>query len=229
MDQVLILDTETTGLSPETDRCIEVGAVRYSLTHHCVIESMSRLISAEGNAAERINHIPAAALKNVGIRTDATWEQVDRMAWHCDAILAHRAEFDQQWIPEAETGTPNLHLKPWICTKFGVRWPLQAEEGQSLIYLALEHGVAVADPHRALADCMLLARLLYRCHELGHDVQAMLARGLRPMATFQALVSFDDKDKAKDAGFRWDAAKRQWLRKMAIADAAELPFKTRQV
>lgn len=52
---------------------------------------------------------------------------------------------------------------------------------------------------------------------------------MRAKALFVALVPFERKDEAKAAGFQWDAARRQWLRTMAIEDAAALPFRTQQV
>jgi DNA polymerase-3 subunit epsilon len=90
----------------------------------------------------------------------------------------------------------------------------------SLVPLALAHDLGVAVAHRALADCDLIARLLTRCRELGHDIDAMLTRGLRPKVTLMACVSFDDRELAKVAGFHWHAPRKQWLRRMVEADAA---------
>jgi DNA polymerase-3 subunit epsilon len=89
--------------------------------------------------------------------------------------------------------------------------------------------VACASAHRAMADCDLLARLFTRVAEMGADLDDMLAHGLRPKATFQALVSYESNHLAKTAGFRWNAEKRVWARKMAIEDAAALPFKVREI
>jgi len=122
---------------------------------------------------------------------------------------------------------------PWIDTCGAVDWPMQSKPNTNLISLALDHGLGVVDPHRALSDCMLIARLITRCndlrHQTGHDVQAILARGLRPRATYEALVPFERKDEAYDAGFHWDRVKRQWLRKMAREDTPLLPFRVREV
>ena len=229
MEQVLILDTETTGLDPAVDHCIEVAAIRYSLKHGCMIEAVSRVIPIEGpNAAEVVNRIPAAtlALDVAGASAESTWQQIDRMASHVDAVCAHNAEFDRSFIPIAPT--PMLQKVPWIDTCDGMAWPQQSKPGASLITLALDHGIGVVDSHRALADCLLLAHLFQRCAE-RFDVAALLAQGLRPRALFQALVSFEAKDSAKAAGFHWDAVSRRWLRRMAIEDAGKLGFRTQEV
>lgn len=220
MDRILILDCETTGLDPEKDQCIEVAAVLYSLRAQAVTEAHSWLIESDTNDAEHINRISPSILRGkTAYDAKYVWEQVMVTADICDAILAHNADFDRQWVP------PNTIGLPWIDTLHGVTWPLETRPGINLIQLALEHGVGVVDAHRALSDCLLLARLLTRVAELGHDVEAILQRGLRPMATFQALVSYDQRQAAKDAGFYWEAPKKQWLRKMAIEDAAKLPFR----
>lgn len=223
MKTVLILDCETTGLAPESDRVIEVAAVRYSLQHHCVLESYATLILGDSNAAESINHIPAVALSN-GSPDVPVWERVEQMGMRCDAVLAHNADFDRSFTPSYA-----LAEIPWIDTCGAVDWPRQSKPGASLISLCLDHGLGVVDPHRALSDCLMLARLLARVHEMGHDVGAILARGLRPRAMFQALVSYDDKDLAKEAGFRWDAERKAWLRKMACEDVGSLVFRTKEV
>ena len=74
-----------------------------------------------------------------------------------------------------------------------------------------------------------MARLFTRAKELGVDLSAMLARGLRPKATFVAMVPIEQKDLAKEAGFRWDPAKKQWKRMMAIEDAEALGFPVKQI
>jgi len=211
--EICILDTETTGLTPETGQCIEVAVVRYSLKHRAVVESMSQLFYADHNPLEHINHIPSEILLGAILDSDCIWRQVEYCASECEAIIAHNAEFDQQWVPN------ELLAWPWICTCHGVDWPLQTKPGSSLVDLALAHGLAVVDPHRALSDCLLLARLLNRCAELGHDVEAMLRRGLRPKGEFKADVSFADKERAKQKGFKWDPARKIWHKSMAVEDA----------
>ena len=226
MDFVAILDTETSALTPEEGECIEVALVRYSVKHACVVDSFSRVMQSGENAAERINHIPASLLKQYGYAHDTIWRWLDAACAPCEAVLAHNADFDRQWVPES-----NLLRKPWIDPCRMVDWPKQSKPGSSLINLALEHGLGVVDPHRALSDCLMLARLMTRCAELGHDLEAILARGLRPAAMFEALVPIQRKDEAKDLGFGWMNAgyERKWTRKMAIEDTKSLPFDVRQL
>lgn len=219
MKNVLLLDVETTGLDPATDQVIEVGAILYSLEHATSLISYSTLVHAETNAAEHINRIPVNALVTKGVAPNLAWGMIGNLAEWSDAILAHYAEFERSFSPP-----PLLTVKPWICTKSDIRWPKEHRPEMSLIPLTLAHDLGVVTAHRALADCDMLARLLTRCHELGHDVTAMLERGLRPKVTLIANVSYDDRELAKQAGFRWNAETKQWLRQMVEEDAQDLGF-----
>jgi DNA polymerase-3 subunit epsilon len=221
MRNVLILDTETTGLDPGKDHVLEVGAVLYSVKFGTVLSAFSSLLPGESNAAEAINRIPTAALKDAESFSNPWWV-VREMALYGDAIVAHRAEFDRSFVPE------NLRtIRPWICSKYDIQWPKQTRPGSSLVPLALEHDLGVAYAHRALADCDLIARLFTRSRELGADLNAMLTRAMRPKAEFVALVSYDDRQLVKDAGFQWNGDTRLWTRRMFIEDASTLPFKVR--
>lgn len=229
MDVVCIADTETSGMAPTDHQVIELGVVSYSIKRATILGCYSELIELEPgrktNEAEFVNHISTAAL-DLGRKAATVWARAAAIVAPCEAILAHNAEFDRQWVPEKALV---FSVLPWIDTCFGVNWPKQSKEGSSLINLALEHGLGVVDPHRALQDCLLLARLMTRCAELGHDVSKILERGLRPMATYQAMVSYDTNKLAKEAGFKWKPETKQWLRRMAIEDAGKLEFRTVEV
>lgn len=222
MKTLLFIDTETTGLSPETDRLLEVGAVLWSVEHRCILSTWSDLIDGDGNAAEAINRIPPSALSY----GDALGNVLANLAAYerrADGVVAQRAEFDRGFLEAAGFKT----RAPWICSKFDIEWP-RSKVGDGLVSTALAHGVGVVSAHRAITDCLILARLFERVAET-HDLQPMLARAMRPKATFQAMVSYDDREKAKSAGFQWDSVTRRWTRRMAVEDAAALGFKTMEV
>ena len=220
MRNILILDTETTGLDPAVDRAIEVAAILYSVEHATVLKSYSSLVRADANPCESINRIPPAALATAPT-WDAAWSPLGSLASEAQAIVAHNADFDRSFAPR-----DLVEALPWVCSKNDLAWPRQEKQGMSLVALALAHDLGVAVAHRAMADCDLLARLFTRARELGADLPAMLARGMRPKAEFIALVPFERKDEAKAAGFQWDGARREWRRRMAIEDAAAMPFRT---
>ncbi len=221
MKTIAILDTETTGLDPAKDDVLEVAVCIYDLASASAVRSYASLLRASENRAFDVNGIPVAALERAPEPT-LVWAGVETLLRSADTVVAHRADFDRSFVE------PHLTARvPWVCSKFDLRWP-RGKPGDGLVHLALAHGLGVASAHRATTDVDTLARLFTRAAELGADLPAMIAHGLRPKARFVALVSFEEKEAAKTAGFQWDASRREWWRTMAIDDAAALPFRTRR-
>jgi DNA polymerase-3 subunit epsilon len=136
------------------------------------------------------------------------------MADCADAIVAHNAAFDRAWIdPLLPTALP------WICTCEGIRWP-GLRLNPSLTDLALAYDVPVWAAHRALTDCIYLAQVFERDGNLRQHI----AEGLEPRRLVIAKVSYDDREQAKTAGFRWDPAARQWSRRCSASEISALPF-----
>jgi DNA polymerase-3 subunit epsilon len=217
---VAIVDTETSGLDPKTGELLEVAVALWSFDLG-LVQAGSIPVRAEANAAHAVNGIPLALVRDFGRSRDGLDVWLAGMTAGADAIVAHNADFDRQWLPE-------LHGRPWICTCNDVTWP-EPVQSRSLTAIALAHGVGVVDAHRALTDVLTIVRLFGAVQARGHSVHDLLEAGLRPKATYRALVSYDDREKAKQAGFRWDAGRKVWVRKMAVEDASKLPFKVQQM
>ncbi len=222
MNAVLIVDTETTGTNPLTDRAIEVGAVLWSVLHATTIATYSMLIAHSKNPAQMINGIPESALAE-GASSESVWMRLSGFVERADAIVAHNADFDRQFTPmNWDQG------KTWICSMNDIDWPQQSGS-RALTAIMLAHGLGVSHAHRAITDCLHIARLLERCHEMGHDVRDMLVHAARPKGLYRAKVSYEDREKARLSGFRWDPDKRGWFRNMAIEDIGALPFSVEKV
>lgn len=218
---ILILDTETTGVDPRTDVVVELGWVLWSPKFQCILSAATTLVDeGKGNAAEAVNGIPPEALLHIGYSLARAIDDMPH-EFVIGAVMAHNAEFDRSFLPGLYAD------RPWICSQDDVDWP-RPSTSRSLVALALAHGVGVAAAHRALDDCLTLARLLERAAEMT-DIDALLARALRPRATFRALVSYDGRDAAKNAGFRWFPEAKEWRRRMAREDVAALSFDVREV
>jgi DNA polymerase-3 subunit epsilon len=65
MNTLLIIDLETTGLDPEIDSPIELGAILYSIPQRCTIQQISTLFAVVKNPAENINEISAKLSQTV--------------------------------------------------------------------------------------------------------------------------------------------------------------------
>lgn len=217
-----IIDTETGGLDPAKDPCIEVAVTVYDLALAAPVTSFSSLIRSESNAAEKVNRISPELLKTAA-EAKSVWSRVSAVIEGCDVFIAHRAEFDRSFAPE-----PLRSSRPWICSKFHIDWPM-GNYGDGLVHLALAHGVGVVHAHRAATDVDILSRLFTRVDRMVDGSAGMaltlVHRAMRPRHKLQAMVSFQDKDLAKSAGFQWEPEKKRWVREAFEDQTFDFPTK----
>jgi DNA polymerase-3 subunit epsilon len=217
--RILILDTETTALTPQQGQCIEVGAVLFDVPHRAVLQQISFLLPCQANPAEAINGIPAAVTRLEQPR-EAAQACFLALVEAAEAIVAHNAAFDRQWFGQG--GLPELD-RPWICSMEEIRWPAdrQLRPTPSVRDLALAYGVPVWAAHRALTDCHYLVHVFERCEEL----EALLVAAQEPRQLYRARLSYAERHRAREAGFRWnDPVSGAWTRRLTQAEAEALPF-----
>lgn len=218
---VTIVDVEATGLNPEKDAVIEVAAILYSTKDRAILQQVSTLLAVEENPAEAVNGISMSMVdesdKNAWDSkdsiTDAIVEMMDASAY----IVAFNSDFDRSFLKMGnkrwQAGTP------WADAAT-ITYPRQSTK-RDLVNIALANGVPIVNAHRAFDDCRILAELLGKVP----DLEPQLALAARPKATVKALVGFEQKDLAKEAGFVWDAIiPRSWAKRMPLDDAEALPF-----
>jgi len=218
-ERLLILDTETTALSVDNGRCLEVGAVLFHVATRSVLLQVSFLLPCLSNPAEHVNGIPAAVS-----RLEQPWQQglacFEAMVASADAVVAHNAAFDRQWFGHGDL--PAL-TKPWICSMEDVPWPAERHlrANPSMRDLALAYGIPVWAAHRALTDCIYLTQVLARCE----DLEALLLAALEPRQLYRARLAYAERHLAKEAGFRWnEAVGGAWSRRLSQREAEALPF-----
>jgi DNA polymerase-3 subunit epsilon len=216
---LLIVDTETTGLDPELDQCLEVGVILFDVTSRQVLAQQSFLLPVEANAAEAINRIPAS-VTSLPQPWPAALNYLQSLLDAADVLVAHNAAFDRQWFGRGHLPATD---KPWLCSMDDMRWPAerQLRSRPSVRDLALAYEIPVWAAHRALTDCIYLAEVFRRCD----DLEELIERGLEPRQLMRAQVSYDDRHLARDAGFRWnEPVKGAWARRLSVREARNLDF-----
>jgi len=229
------VDVETSGLDHGKDHLLEIACLTYDIQTDQVIEAKSWLFAAPSNSAEFVNGIPPALLTRHGrsahhVALAAT--ELASMLNRSDAVLAWNVAFDKPWIedffeknlsPLAST----CHA-PWLCAMDDLTWPRRSSS-RSLSAVALAHEVGLVDAHRALPDIWTMARLFRRASELGMDHARSVLMGLRPKAKYEAIVSYLNRDLAKQASFRWDDKTKKWTRSMFRDEVHTLAFEVREL
>lgn len=173
IENVLIIDTETTGLDPSKgSKCIEIAAILYNAKLKICLQSFSTFFPCEENPVEDINHIPAEATR-CRMATNAIPIILSEMTHRAQAVVAHNAEFDKKFIQTLSFGQLLLEKK-WICTRKDFSWPFILTK-MRLQDVCHASGVNYIDAHRALKDCQLIADCFSKVPDLEFRLNS--ARG----------------------------------------------------
>jgi len=220
IESILILDTETTGLDENNDEVIEIGCILFNVPHQSVISQLSFLLPVETNDAEFINGIPVD-VSNVIQPWREGIQFFLKLVESCDFIVAHNAAFDKKWFGRGNL--PSLDKK-WICTLDDINWSFKKniKSRPSVTDLAIGFNIPVWNLHRALSDCYYIAEVFKRIDNLEN----ILLKATEPKYLYKAIVSYEDRSLAKNAGFRWNThVHGAWTKKLSETEAIELNFK----
>lgn len=159
-DSVIVLDFETSGLSPDQgERAIEIGAVRIEQGH--ITERFQSLM----NPGRRVNAFIEnyTGISNAMLRkappNDEVMMRFAEFAADVD-LVAHNASFDQRFL-QAELRRINLHSSAeFACSLLLARRIYQDAANHQLATLVALKGIAHDGTfHRALADAQMTAHL----------------------------------------------------------------------
>lgn len=223
---VLGLDLETSGLDCKNDQIIEIGAVLWDTDTQSPKKVFNELIYYDNlnlpNEVQNITGIKPDDLKKYGIPLSDALKILSELASAAEYLVGHNAvNFDSEFLDQAYAvyQMPKLK-KPWIDTLTDVPYP-QEIKTRKLSYLAAEHGFINPFSHRALFDVLTTLKLLSK-----YDIEEIVMIQRSPLVKVLAHVGFDDRDKARRIGFRWDPQQRHWYSevKQAMIPRMDYPF-----
>jgi DNA polymerase III epsilon subunit-like protein len=214
---VLIVDTETTGLSPEKGaECIEIGAILYNVLNRAILAQVSTVLAVKAIGQEETHGINLDIANAVPFNVQsAAINLLSNMVLSADYAVAHNATFDQQFAPAC------IDI-PWLCTYEDFNFAPYKK--QNLVGLALAHGITVKLAHRALTDCGLIAEIFSKRDDLEALIEAAVIRSTSSKVWVRALVDFHSKDLAKAARFEWKRESKDWRKQMKQCDLESLDF-----
>jgi DNA polymerase-3 subunit epsilon len=211
--RVLVLDTETTGLSHAADKIIELAMLWVA------VDVRSGLPFGPVEVFEGFEDpgmpIPATALEVTGITDDMVRGHrlddaaVAALVGRADLVIAHNAGFDRPFV---EARFPLFADVAWACSFKEIDWKAAGSGSSKLSALAADQGWFY-DAHRAQVDCHALLQVLARPVGPGGStglrqlVDAADGMGFRLRANG---APFESKDRLKARGYRWDADAKVW-------------------
>jgi len=179
----VVFDLETTGLSPQTSRICELGAVRV-----CELQLAERFQSLVDPGIP----LPETVARLTGLDERELHDAppVETVVGHFvsfagDApLVAHNASFDQRFLERQLGRRESRRLaEPPLCTAALARRLLASRIRRvSLSSLAHFFGVPTAPCHRALPDAEATAQVLIRLIELAQELGARRVSELRTLA-----------------------------------------------
>jgi DNA polymerase-3 subunit epsilon len=219
---VLGLDFETSGLNPDVDRILEVGAILWNtadggfpmsfVSEFCYDDSMNE--AEFSKEALEANSLKMEYVKTYGKPFASIFKFLGDEA---HAVVAHNGSKFDYFFYKAECKRAGLvpWNKVWIDTITDVHYP-EKMTTRKLTHLAAEHNFLNPFPHRAVMDVLTMLKIFQQ-----YDPEIALEYAKQPVVVVQAMVSFDDKQKAKDRNYRWDADKKRWVKEIKLPELAK--------
>lgn len=209
--KVYFLDFETTGKDPQTCRPIEVAIGSYDIDARKLINIESHLIwdSTYPPISEEISRLTGITQEMLQESYEPPHvvftQMIDTFTAEREAkdtiVVAHNGASFDKVVFEQECQRQGL-IAPrivWVDTRRDVKYGINSA-CRVLSHLVLEHG-HIVDPstlHRAKADIKLMETLLS-----GYDFKEIFKRAVARRIVLAAEVTFDQKDLAREKGFRW--------------------------
>ena len=190
-DGVVVLDFETSGMSPERgDRAIEVGAVR--LVGDQIVDRFQSLMNAGcwiNSFIEDLTGISNAMVQEAPPAAEVM-SQFSRFIGD-SPLVAHNAAFDRRFL-DAELALIGLRRKQeFACSLLVARRLYPAAPNHKLQTLVHYHNLPSNGTfHRALADAEMTAHLW---RQMEYDVASTYGCGPVPFAVLQGLTRVSKK------------------------------------
>jgi len=223
MSRLLALDLETTGLDTAKDHVTEIGWVLVDTKEQKPLLAEGKLLKVEegvilSDVIKDITHITDAMLAEFGEDPRVVYERLNQVIYthKVDYIVAHNgSNFDKPMLISNmdRYGVPFASEIHWLDTRTDIQFKDHIK-GRNLTYLCAEHGFVNPFPHAALFDAMATMALLRK-----YDEEAVIAYSKEPNIVVRAVVTFEEKDKAKEKMFGWQEAggkhfKKQWVKQI---------------
>lgn len=216
MDTGVIVDVETTGINPETDKIIEIGVLQFMLNEgeQPIITAMYSGLEDPGfpltEEIKAITGITDAALKDQKIN----WSYVAELINGSEIAVAHNAAFDRGFLMKRQELTPlDVH---WACSMRHIAWDKKKMQTRALNYLAADHGFVNPFAHRALFDCATTFRLIS-----PHLEELIFRSYKREIEILAQHAPYEQKDKLKKRSYRWNDKARVWCKVILESDLEE--------
>lgn len=206
-----LLDCETTGLNPATEKIIEIAICKMTIDRRGTLTDLTSPISMledPGFAISReIEHLTGLQDRQL-INQRFDENMLLRAFDDIDGIAAFNARFDRGFLIRR---FPWMAAIPWACAARDIEWPKLGFHGKSLEQLVNSAGHHYT-PHRASSDTWAMACLLANMAPDGRTVAAhMIEHAIQLTSRIWADgAQFKHRDILKSNNYNWNDEHRTW-------------------
>lgn len=208
---ILGVDFETTGLDTTKDSATEAGAVLWDWEAKTPVLIYSKFVNASVPISQEITKLTGITQEMVTTYGEAESEialNFQDLIEKADYICAHNAPFDKGVYTEL---CKRSNLKPtdklWLDTSVDVPYSEKLTGSRKLVHLAAEHGFVNPFAHRAVTDVLTMLMILAK-----YDINEVIENAKAIKITVMANTNYEQRELAKNAGFRWDAPIKAWTK-----------------
>jgi DNA polymerase-3 subunit epsilon len=201
----VFLDTETTGLSHEQDKILELGMVKFEYTEDGRIY---QIVDEFNQYQDPQRPIPLQITELTGITDEMVQgkaidqEEVTQFLENVDIIIAHNASFDRPFFDKMFSHLPP---KAWGCSRADIDWKAEKIESHKLEYLAYKYNFFY-EGHRAVTDCLAGLHLLAQTLPISKQPvlkQLLINCNKTRCKIWAKNAPYDTKDLLRARGYRW--------------------------
>lgn len=221
---ILIVDTETTGLSAEDDEMIELGFVKCLVSPSngqvtSILSWASLLEQPKTPISEELTKVHGITNEMVAGLTFPD-DQIIPYFQDVSLIVAHNANFDRGFFDKR---FPALAAMPWACSIAEVDWSEFGFEGNKLLLLLFQAGYFYG-AHRANIDCIATLRLFQDNPEAFKQLFTSASQKTIRIRAHHAPYSV--KDDLKGRGYKWDGKRKSTAHWWTDVPESELEAET---
>ena len=161
MKSFIAVDLETTGLSPEQNHIIEIGALKY-VDGTCV-EKFSKLVKPPVSIPDRITEITGIDDEMVtnADPIDVVWHAFEQFVDQEEVLLGHNLKFDYAFLKAAAKRQKRTFNKKGFDTLLLARKLLPELPKKNLTMVSAHYGVTNPRAHRAYEDAQTTAEVYF--------------------------------------------------------------------